>query len=153
MVYYSPEAKERHTRPDELKRLTDYFRNVVIEAVEDAYPVVDAPGPGVLRIRTAITDVTPTNPLVNIATVAAILLPLDLGGAAIEAGFLDSISNERLAALVDRNKGTPSISLEGLPSGAMSRPPLRRGPKSCGKPWMRPAERKNRGQPLTVPVK
>ncbi len=107
MVYYSPETKDRHIHPDELKKLTDYFRNVVIEAVKDAYPVVDAPGPGVLRIRTAITDVIPTNPLVNIATVAAVLLPLDLGGAAIEAEFLDSISNERLAALVDRKKGTP----------------------------------------------
>lgn len=114
MVYYSPAAKDQHIHPDELKKLTDYFRNAVIEAVKDAYPVVDKPGRGVLRIRAAITDVIPTNPFVNIVTVATSLTPVDIGGAAIEAEFLDSLTNERLMAIVDRKKATPLDLVEGF---------------------------------------
>lgn len=106
-VHYSPEAKKPDIPPEELQGLAEEFRTTVMEAVQDAYPVVDTPGPGVLRIRGAITDVTPTNPLVNIATTAAVLLPLYMGGAAMEAELLDSVTNERLAAIVDRRKGSP----------------------------------------------
>ncbi len=106
MVYYLPEAKNRAIPPDELKKLTDYFRDAAIEAVKDAYPVVDEPGPGILRIRAAITDVIPASQFANIAMIAAVGIPVDMGGASMEVEFLDSVSNERLAAMVDRKKGS-----------------------------------------------
>lgn len=77
-----------------------------------AYPVVYQPGVGVLRIRAAITDIIPANPLLNIVTTAAVFIPLDMGGAAMEAEFLDSVSNERLAAIVDRKQGSPLSPLD-----------------------------------------
>ncbi|MFH1241761.1 MAG: DUF3313 domain-containing protein [Pseudomonadota bacterium] len=107
VVFYHPEAKNRQIEPDVLKELTDYFRNVVIEKVQDAYPVVDKPGPDVLRIRAAITDLVPANPFVNVVTTAGVGVPVDMGGAAMEAEFLDSITNEPLGAVVDMKKGTP----------------------------------------------
>lgn len=106
-VYYAPDAKERQIQPDDLKKLTDYFRDAVIEAVRDAYPVVTLPGPGVMRIRAAVTDLIPASPLLNVVAVAAVMIPLDMGGAAMEAEFLDSVTNERLAAIVDRKKAFP----------------------------------------------
>lgn len=111
-VFYSPGAKDRQIQPDDLKKLTDYFRGAVIEAVQAAYPVVYQPGAGVLRIRAAITDIIPANPLLNIVTTAAVFIPLDMGGAAMEAEFLDSVSNERLAAIVDRKQGSPLSPLD-----------------------------------------
>lgn len=106
-VYYSPEARHREIDPEELKRLTDYAHVALRGAIGDAYPVVREPGPGVLRLRAAITNLIPANPLINVATTAAVFIPLDMGGAAIEAEFLDSQTNERLAALVDRKIGFP----------------------------------------------
>ena len=38
---------------------------------------------------------------------AAVFVPLDMGGAAIEAEFLDSQTNEILAAMVDKKMGSP----------------------------------------------
>jgi hypothetical protein len=106
-VYYAPDARNRQIDPAELKKLTDYAVNAAREAVQDAYPVVQEPGPDVLLVRAALTDVIPASPLVNLATTAALFVPLDMGGAAIEVEFVDSRSGERLAALVDRRIGFP----------------------------------------------
>jgi hypothetical protein len=106
-VYYAPDTQDRRIEPAELKKLTDYAMNAAVEAVKGAYPVVQEPAPDVLRMRAAITDVVPANPLVNVATTAALFVPLDMGGAAIEVEFVDSRSGERLAALVDRRVGFP----------------------------------------------
>lgn len=106
-VYYHPEAKYREIRPDELKALTDYARNTIVEELQPDFPVVSELGPGVLRVRVAITDVIPASPVINIVSLLAIQVPLDMGGSAIEAEFLDSVSNERMAAMVDKKLGNP----------------------------------------------
>lgn len=107
VIYLHPKAKNRQIDPDVLKKLTDYFRNTIIEEVQDIYPVVDKPAPDVLRIRAAITDLIPANPLINIVTTVGIWVPVDMGGAAMEGEFLDSTTNELLGAVVDMKKGTP----------------------------------------------
>lgn len=107
VVYLHPEARNRAIQPEELEKLTAYFRETVVKEVQDQYPVVDTPGPDVLRIRAAITDVIPVKPVTNILSTAVIGIPLDMGGAAIEAEFLDSETGERLGAVVDLKLGTP----------------------------------------------
>jgi len=107
VVYFHPEAKNRQIEPDTLKELTDYFRNVTIEKIQDAYAVVDQAGPDVLRIRAAITDLIPANPFVNVVTTVSVGVPVDMGGASMEAMFLDSTSNELLGAVVDKKLGVP----------------------------------------------
>lgn len=106
-VYLHPDARNRAIQPEELEKLTKYFRETVIKEVEDEYPAVDTAGPDVLRIRAAITDVIPVKPVTNVLAVAIIGIPLDMGGAAIEAEFLDSETGERLGAVVDMKLGTP----------------------------------------------
>lgn len=107
VVYFHPEAKYRQIDPEAVKKLTDYFRTVVEEQLASDYPIVATPGPDVLRVRAAITEIVPANPALNIATTAAMFVPLDMGGAAIEAEFLDSQTNELMAAMVDKKMGTP----------------------------------------------
>ena len=80
VIYLHPEAQNRQIDPVVLKELTDYFRSSVIVEVQDAYPVVDKSGHGVLRIRAAITDIIPANPLINTAVILAVGLPVDMGG-------------------------------------------------------------------------
>lgn len=107
VVYFHPEAENRQIDPEVLSEITDYFRNAVIEAVQDAYPVVDKPGPGVLKIRAAITDIIPANPLINATMIVAVGLPVDMGGASMEAEFLDAETHKPLGAVVDKKLGIP----------------------------------------------
>lgn len=115
VVYLHPDARNRPVQPAALEKLTAYFRETVVKEVEDEYPVVEVAGPDVLRIRAAITDVIPVEPVVNVLTTAAIGIPLDMGGAAIEAEFLDSETGERLGAIVDMKLGTP-LDISGFTS-------------------------------------
>jgi hypothetical protein len=107
LVFYHPEAKYRQIDPDAVKKLTDYFRLVVEEELGEDYPIVTTPGADVLRVRAAITEIVPANSAINIVTTAAVFVPLDMGGAAIEAEFMDSQTNEVLAAMVDKKMGNP----------------------------------------------
>ncbi len=105
-VCYLPEARQRGIQPDELKKLTDYFREALVEAVADAYPVVADPGPEVLRLRVAITDVAPSDVALNLIATALVYVPVDMGSASMEAELLDSLTGARLAAVVDSRTGS-----------------------------------------------
>jgi len=113
LIYFHPEARGKGVAPDDLKKLADGFRAEVVEELGDhGYSVVEEPGEGVLRIRSAITDVDPAGPAANVATKAggvALGIPLlpsiDIGSASIEAEMTDSVSGERLVAVVDKKKG------------------------------------------------
>ena len=84
----------------------------------DGYEVVEEPGPGVARIRVAITEVVPVRPTMNTLTtwVPQMRLMSGLVGAAtgsnffvgqigMEAEFIDAESGERLAAKVSKQAG------------------------------------------------
>jgi hypothetical protein len=135
VIWYSPEAEYQGIYPEEIKELADYFREEGITALKDAYPVVDEPGPGVLRIRTAMTDVVPTRSVVVTTSPGELRhqrpFPtadpesgrthlIILGQAAIEAEFLDSETNERQAAYIDRSvRGTQPDGQRGNSWGAV----------------------------------
>lgn len=117
-VTLAPSSESREVDPTILKELTDYYQNALVEAVKDGYEVVDQPGPDVLWVRVAITDVEPSNPTANtmssiipigMAVSAAAKATTDAnlgtGEAATEIEVLDSLSKERLAAAVDRRQG------------------------------------------------
>lgn len=46
--------------PTDLKALTDYFHDALTKALKPQLQVVDQPGPGVIAIRIALTDLVPT---------------------------------------------------------------------------------------------
>jgi hypothetical protein len=104
--------------PEELVRLTRYLRAALVIAMRGAYPVVEEPGPRTLRLRATITDIIPTKPV--LATTGTLLIPahaastakrvatgtdLFVGQVAIEAELLESATNKRLVAIVDRKAG------------------------------------------------
>lgn len=81
-----------------------YFRHALIKAVEDAFPVVDTPGPMVLRLRSAIVgvdlggDVAPVEGEGESALKRAIVLEK----VGVEMELVDSVTGERIAAAVDK---------------------------------------------------
>lgn len=117
-VYLSPTLENRNVDPTILKELTDYYQKAILEAVKGGYTIVDRPGPDVLWVRVAVTDVAPSNPTANtlscivpvgIAVAGAAKAVgdsnLGTGEAATEMEILDSVTKERLAAAVDRRQG------------------------------------------------
>lgn len=114
VVDYHPSTKSRRVKPHELVKLTDFFHEKIVKAVDDAYPVTNTPAPDVLRIRVCITDIDPTVTALNVASSVAVFVPLDMGGAAIETEFIDSVTKERVFAAMEQRKGVPVNMMEGM---------------------------------------
>ncbi len=122
LVWQSENADYKGIDPTELKALVDYFHDAIVKALGNDYPVVTEPGPDVMRVKIAITQIVPTKPEVTVivlvtpyATVADLASgAFDKGGvgsapylgdAAIEAMGLDSMTNELLFEYVERRIG------------------------------------------------
>jgi hypothetical protein len=118
VVYLDKDSQQRAIDPTELKQLADYFEQALIAALKGGYTIVAEPGPGVLRVRTAITNLKAGSPVVHGTTTiipvglvvsgvkAAVTgTHLGVGEATIEAEFLDGATGERLAAALDRKVG------------------------------------------------
>lgn len=60
-VYLTQTPEQRAIDPTELKALVDYFHKALVDNMRPVLPVVDKPGPGVLRVRIALTSLTPTD--------------------------------------------------------------------------------------------
>jgi hypothetical protein len=125
--YFSKDAKYRGINSDELNQLSEAFHKAMVEALKDGYPLVEEPGPGVLRVRPAITDVKASRPVLNtISTVMPAGLALSIvkkgvtgthmnvGEATLEAEFLDSQSSERVAAVIDKKSGEKYKVVKGM---------------------------------------
>ena len=78
----------------------NYFRAALTQAVFDAFPVVDQPGPLVLRVRAALIGVD-----AGAATTSPQGEPehaANISKVGVEMELLDSATGEQIAAMVDR---------------------------------------------------
>jgi len=121
-IYLKEDAPSRQIDPTELKELADYFHQAIVKAVEPAYPVVNEPGPNVLRLRIAITDLVPNAPESSVVTLVVPFVWVGeagagvakgkagstpfLGEATVEAEALDGVSGKQLAAYIEERVGT-----------------------------------------------
>ena len=97
----------RPISPADVARLETYFRQFVMMAVNDAYPVVGTAAPDVLRVRAAITGLR-TAPAGQAAS-DGLEVALSLVGARIESEYRDSVTGERLAAVLDQRDGRQAV--------------------------------------------
>ena len=112
-VQFATRAKGAAIDPAKLKELTDYFHGELVKGLSKNYRVVKAPGRGVMRIRAAITDIEQTEPLLNTHP-AMKLTGAGLGGASMEAEGLDSLTGERIGAIVESRTGDRLSLTSGL---------------------------------------
>ncbi len=103
-IHLEPNRQEINDR--QVRALTDYFADAVRNELGDAYPLTQSSGPDVLRIRAAVTDLEPARPLLNLLTALAVPMRFDVGRASIEVELLDSVTGERLAAMMDTKRGS-----------------------------------------------
>ncbi len=122
VVFINPDSEHKGIQPDQMMELSKYFHQALIDSFKVRYEIAEGPGPGVLRIRTAITDVEPGRPVANsMSTVIPVGMAasavnravndsnLGVGRASVEVELLDSVSEERLAAAIDRREGRKRV--------------------------------------------
>jgi hypothetical protein len=132
-VWFKEDAAYKGIDPAEIKELTDYFHNAIVEAVEGQYPIVREPGPDVLRLRIAMTDLVPTKPSASLITLVVPFLWVAeagsgvvtdkagstpfVGEVTIELEALDSQSNRQIAAFIERKIGLKYHWNKGVKTG------------------------------------
>ena len=119
VFYLKKDAEAKGIQPKVMAELEDAFEKEIVKALNGAYPMVDKPGPDVLRIRIAITDVEPSNP--TLGTVGAVMpagmainlisnvttgSSVNVGSASMEAEFIDSETGEVVGKVVDHIEGS-----------------------------------------------
>ena len=107
----APDSEYKGIDADEMKKLADAASLALVKSLNAKQAVVSEPGPGVSRIKFAITDVTQSRPVVSTITT---VIPVGLGINLIKKGttdewsgsgltkaeviFFDSMTNEVIAA-------------------------------------------------------
>ena len=116
--FLKEDAKYKGIKADEMKELSDTLTEALVEALSESYSFASKPGPGVMRLRIALTNLVPGEPMTGTVTSvipvgiaissvkkAATGSHVGMGEAAFEAELLDSQTGEQLAATVDAKTG------------------------------------------------
>jgi len=115
VFFFADDAKYRGIDPQELKEIADAANLQLVRALKDKYPLVADPGPDVLRIRVAITELEQSRPGLSAVTS---VVPVGLGVSILKKGaggswtgsgatgaemmVLDSMTDEVLAVAKDK---------------------------------------------------
>lgn len=86
------------------RMLAQEFHDAIVEAMSDRYEIVTAPAWDVGELRVALTDLQRSTPILN-AIPRLKIADIGLGGLAMEAEIIDSVSNVQIAALVESSVG------------------------------------------------
>jgi hypothetical protein len=97
-VVFEPTSSAALTEAETAQLKTD-SAFAVRQSFETKFQPTTQAGAGVFRLRVAITGVDKSNPGLNVA-MAILIVPLANGGASTEAEALDSITGERLVAVL-----------------------------------------------------
>lgn len=115
-IWYAPDSPYKGIEPDQLKKITDRFYSAMVKAAHASQLLVDKPGPGVVLVRAAITNVKATRPKpkwYNYNPIGGIAYGIKrigyhdviLSDAVMEMEILDSETGKTLGALVDTGVG------------------------------------------------
>jgi len=107
------EAKANEIEPEKIVELKSFFREQLIDVFSSRYTQVTTPGPGVLRVRTALTEMIANKVYLNLHW-STTLAGFGIGGASFEAEVVDSQTGERLASVVDTRRGKRIKYTKGL---------------------------------------
>jgi hypothetical protein len=99
------EKKEGKLTRQEIEDLASYFRDALVRAVSDTdKKIAYNPGPGVARMRIALTDIKKSDAISMLPQ--ASLLGAGIGGASAQAELVDSMTGEQIVASIQSKKGS-----------------------------------------------
>jgi hypothetical protein len=118
VFFYKQDATYRGIQTADLTELADIFHKTLLEELSGTVQFTDAPGPGVMRMRIAITQLAPIKPgpksyiavipqgdsvsqVPSMKTASSI----NIDYSALEIEIVDSQTGRRLAAAVHRKPG------------------------------------------------
>jgi len=121
-VSIDPDSQHKSIDPQDAVALTQYFHDSLVAALKPDLPEVTEKGPGVLRVRIALTDLVPTNTtesvvdtvipfgfVVDLASGAAKHRPAGsaayLGETGYQAQFRDGVTGAVLGECADTSVG------------------------------------------------
>ena len=111
VFYFKDDAAEKGIDPLEMAELSHKFHKQVQAALQGHYPLVEEPGPDVMRLRVAITNLElPKRTAGMLKSIMTGKGP-GLGEISMEFESLDSVTGQRIAAGVDQRTGTRLESL------------------------------------------
>ena len=132
-IFFKEDSEYKGIDPTAIKELADYFHDAIVKAVGDAYPVVREPGPDVLRLRIAVTDLVPNKPEASVVSLVVPFLWVGeagagaatgeagstpyVGRATVEMEALDSASSKQVAAYVETRVGMKYLWNKGIETG------------------------------------
>lgn len=94
-----------HLSQTDQREALQYLTDRVLASIRDAgYGVANSEGPGVARVRVALTDVADSSWWQKIHPVSR-AAGAGTGGAAMEAEVLDSVTGEQIAAVIQTDPG------------------------------------------------
>ena len=111
-IHFHKGAKGIETDSESMREITDRMRSAIESVLRGRYSIVSRPGPGVARLRVAITDVKSDTAAMNILPPMR-LSGVGFGGASMEAELVDSRSGAQIGAVIQTQKGS-AISLQGF---------------------------------------
>ena len=114
VFYFAPDSEDKGIDPEAMKELSDAFNQELVNALKDKYPIVADPGPGVLRIKFALTGIKQSRPVLSgVTTIIPVGLAISVikkgstgawsgsGATRGEAMFIDPMNNEVIGVAVD----------------------------------------------------
>ncbi len=117
VFFFADDSEYKGIDTSELNQLAEQFDLAIINALKGKYPIVTKPGPDVVRIRIAITDLKQSTPALSVVSTVTMVSPAGLGlnlvrkgatgswsgSGATSAEFLafDSTTNQVIAAARD----------------------------------------------------
>jgi len=100
-VRLSSLGANRAANPAKLQEISQYAHQQFVTLLQKSgYEVVTSPGPGTMIIRSALTEVASSE-----IKSRSVLMNISLGGASIEAEFVDALTGEIIAEAKESQRG------------------------------------------------
>jgi len=135
-LFFHEDAEYKGIDPAELMQLVDYFHKAIIDNLPEDYTVVTEPGPDVLHLRIAVTDIVPNKPEASVVSLVVPFLWLGeagagaaegeagstpfVGEATVEFEAMDSETHKQLAAYIETRVAKKYKWNEGVSEGVSS---------------------------------
>lgn len=96
---------QKNLNDKERAEVAEYFHQEIVKDLQKrGYAMSNSPGPGVARVRIAITNIQDSKWYLNLHPLSKVT-GVGTGGASMEGELLDSQTGEQLAAVVQAGKG------------------------------------------------
>jgi hypothetical protein len=92
VFFFADDSQYKGIDSSELHQLAEQFDLAIVNALRGRYPIVTEPGPDVIRIRAAITDLKQSTPALGVLSTVTMVSPVGLGVNIVKKGTTGSWS-------------------------------------------------------------